>query len=239
MDGLTGKVAVVTGANRGIGKAIARRFAAEGAAVVLAVRDLAAGERAREEIADAARRPLAVLACDVADGESVEAFRRELEETHAAGVHVLVNNAGILQDREETSLTIPIELFERHLQVNVVGALRVSRAVIPLMERAGGGRIVNLSSTMGQFHGGLEGGYTGYRVSKAALNALTKTMAHDLRGSEILVNAMHPGWVRTRMGGPDATEGPEKAVETALFLATLPDREPTGKFWRHGREIPW
>jgi NAD(P)-dependent dehydrogenase (short-subunit alcohol dehydrogenase family) len=152
---------------------------------------------------------------------------------------VLVNNAGILEDREQDSLSIPVDLFREHLEVNVVGALRMAQVVVPLMRRAGWGRIVNLSSTMGQFEGGLDGGYTGYRVSKAALNALTKTMAYDLRDEPIRVNVMHPGWVRTRMGGPGARESPEEAADTALFLATLPADGPTGRFWRSKRQIPW
>jgi NAD(P)-dependent dehydrogenase (short-subunit alcohol dehydrogenase family) len=236
---LEGKVAIVTGANRGIGKAIARSLAEAGAEVVMAVRDLGAGEEARREIATATGGRLSVLQCDVAEGESVAEFRRAVEEAHPAGVHVLVNNAGILEDRAENSLTIAIEKFTRHLEVNVVGQLRMAQAIVPLMKRAGWGRIVNLSSTMGQFEGGLDGGYTGYRVSKAALNALTKTMAYDLKDSPIRVNVMHPGWVPTRLGGRGGRETPESAAETALFLVTLPSDGPTGKFWRSKREIAW
>ena len=92
---------------------------------------------------------------------------------------------------------------------------------------------------MGQFLGGLDGGYTGYRVSKAALNALTKSMAFDLKDRPVRVNVMHPGWVRTRVGGDKAPETPERAAETALFLATLPPNGPTGRFWLHKREIAW
>lgn len=235
---LAGRVAVVTGANRGIGKVLARGFAEAGAKVVMAVRDLAAGEAARRDIAAPGLR-LSLLRCDVADAESVAAFAAELEQAHPSGVHVLVNNAAILRDRELDSLTIPIELFARHLDVNVVGQLRVSQATVPMMLRAGWGRVVNMTSTMGQFHGGLDGGYTGYRVSKAALNALTKTMAYDLRATPVLVNAMHPGWLRTRMGTERAPESPERALETALFLATLPKGGPTGRLWRDRREIPW
>lgn len=236
---LSGKVAVVTGANRGIGKAIARRFAEAGAEVVLAVRDVASGALARRDIAAAIDAKLEVFECDVGDDASVAEFGRMLERAHPSGVHVLVNNAGILEDREDDSLTIEISKFARHLNVNVTGALRVSQLVVPMMRRAGWGRVVNVSSTMGQFEGGLDGGYTGYRVSKAALNALTKTMAYDLRREPIRVNVMHPGWVRTRMGGPAAPETSDKAVETALFLATLPPDGPTGRFWRDKREIAW
>ncbi len=239
MSRLQGKVAVVTGANRGIGKAIAQRLAEEGAAVVLAVRDPASGEEARREIGGPAAGEHHVLRCDLGDDDSVSDFGRELESVHPSGVHVLVNNAGILDDRHDDSLTIDLDKFRRHLDVNVTGALRVCRAVIPLLRKAGGGNVVNVSSTMGQFEGGLDGGYTGYRVSKAALNALTKTMAYDLKDTPIRVNVMHPGWVRSRMGGADAPEGPEDAAETALMLATLPPDGPTGRFWRSQRQIAW
>lgn len=238
-EALTGRVAIVTGANRGIGKAVAGRLAQAGAEVVMAVRDRTSGEEARDELGAVISGRLVVLRCDVADDASVREFGQEVAGAYPGGVHVLVNNAGILEDREDDSTTIAIDKFRRHLEVNVTGALRISQVVIPLMLRARWGRIVNLSSTMGQFEGGLDGGYTGYRVSKAALNALTKTMAYDLKDSPIRVNVMHPGWVRTRMGGEMATESPEAAADTVLFLATLPSDGPTGRFWRDKRKIPW
>ncbi|MFN2432564.1 MAG: SDR family NAD(P)-dependent oxidoreductase [Gemmatimonadota bacterium] len=241
MESLKDRIAIVTGANRGIGKAVAARFAREGAEVVMAVRDVTAGEQARSEIVsgDGAGLKLVVKRCDVADGGSVAELARQLDGDHPGGVHVLVNNAGILDDRDESSLEIEIENFARHLEVNVTGQLRMCQAIVPMIQRAGGGCVVNLSSTMGQFEGGLDGGSTGYRVSKAALNALTKTMAFDLKDMSVRVNSMHPGWVRTRMGGEGALEKPERAAETVLFLATLPPDGPTGKFWRGKREIPW
>ena len=240
MKPLQDRIAVVTGANRGIGKAICAKLAGAGAQVVMAVRDVGAGEEARRQLllGDATLK-LAVRRCDVADDESVAAFGRQLEADHPWGVHALVNNAGILEDRRYDSLTIPIELFRRHLEVNVTGALRVSQLVVPMILRAGGGNVVNVSSTMGQFLGGLDGGYTGYRVSKAALNALTKSMAFDLKDRPVRVNVMHPGWVRTRIGGDKAPETADRAAETALFLATLPPNGPTGRFWLHKREIAW
>jgi NAD(P)-dependent dehydrogenase (short-subunit alcohol dehydrogenase family) len=242
-ESLQERVAVVTGANRGIGKAVAARFLRAGASVVMAVRRKAAGDEALREIdrqlPAGDRGSVAAIECDVADDASVERFGRALARLHPAGVHVLVNNAAILEDEGETSLSIPIDVFRRHLDVNVIGALRVSRQVVPLMRRAGWGRIVNLSSGMGQFEGGLGGGYTGYRVSKAALNALTRTMAADLEGSPILVNVVDPGWVKTRMGGRSAPRTPESAADAVLFLATLPSGAPSGFFWRGKTRIPW
>jgi NAD(P)-dependent dehydrogenase (short-subunit alcohol dehydrogenase family) len=238
-ESIRGKVAIVTGANRGIGKAIAHRFAELGAQVVAGVRSMESGREAAQEIERDTGSQIRVLRCDLGDEQSVLEFAREVERAYPAGVHVLVNNGGIMEDMKWNSLTIPIGEFRRHLEINVVGQLHLSQRIIPLMLRAGWGRIVNMSSTMGQFEGGLDGGRTGYRVSKAALNALTKTMAFDLKDTPIRVNVMHPGWVRTRMGGENAPLTPEKAVETVLLLATLPNDGPTGKFWRHKQQIAW
>ena len=236
---LEGRVCVVTGANRGIGRAIAERFARAGGRVVIAARDAAAGEKAASDIARAAGGRTEALECDVADDGSVTRVGRELERRHAAGVHVLVNNAAIFEDDGWDAATVPIDEFRRHLEVNVVGALRVSQAVIPLMRRAGWGRIVNLTSGMGRFDGGLAGRHPAYRVSKAALNALSKTMSRDLEGSGIKVNVLDPGWVRTRMGGADARLDPDVPAGHALTLATLPDDGPSGTIWRDGKEVTW
>jgi NAD(P)-dependent dehydrogenase (short-subunit alcohol dehydrogenase family) len=236
---LGGRVCVVTGANRGIGRAIAERFAEAGGRVVLAVRDPASAEASARAVAAAGGREPDVLACDVAEEAEVGRFARELERRHAAGVHVLVNNAAIMDDDEWDAATVPIEVFRRHLDVNLVGALRVSQAVIPLMRRAGWGRIVNLTSGMGRFDGGLAGRHPAYRVSKAALNALSKTMARDLERSGIKVNVLDPGWVKTRMGGENAPLDPRVPAGHALTLATLPDDGPSGTIWREGRQATW
>ncbi|HEY7529553.1 MAG TPA: SDR family NAD(P)-dependent oxidoreductase [Gemmatimonadota bacterium] len=236
---LQGRVCVVTGANRGIGRAIAERFAAAGGHVVLAVRNPAGAADAARAVAAAGGRDPDVLECDVADDGSVARFAAELERRHPAGVHVLVNNAAVMEDERWDAATIPIDVFRRHLEVNLVGALRVSRAVIPLMQRARWGRIVNLTSGMGRFDGGLAGGHPAYRVSKAALNALSKTMARDVQGMGVKVNVLDPGWVRTRMGGDRAPLDPRVPAEHALTLAALPDDGPSGTIWRDGRQVTW
>lgn len=236
---LEGQVCVVTGANRGIGRAIAERFAEAGGRVVLVVRDPASAETAARAVAAAGGREPDVLECDVADEAEVGRFARELERRHPAGVHVLVNNAAIMDDDEWDAATVPAEVFRQHLEVNLVGALRVSQAVIPLMRRAGWGRIVNLTSGMGRFDGGLAGRHPAYRVSKAALNALSKTMARDLERSGIKVNVLDPGWVKTRMGGENARLDPRVPAGHALTLAALPDGGPSGTIWRDGRQVSW
>lgn len=236
---LEDRVCVVTGANRGIGRAIAERFAEAGGRVVLAVRDPASAGTAARAVTAAGGREPDVLECDVADEAEVGRFARELERRHPAGVHVLVNNAAIMDDDEWDAATVPIEVFRRHLEVNLVGALRVSQAVIPLMRRAGWGRIVNLTSGMGRFDGGLAGRHPAYRVSKAALNALSKTMARDLERSGIKVNVLDPGWVKTRMGGENAPLDPRVPAGHALTLAALPDDGPSGTIWREGRQATW
>jgi NAD(P)-dependent dehydrogenase (short-subunit alcohol dehydrogenase family) len=126
----------------------------------------------------------------------------------------------------------------RTLDINTLGPLRLIQAVVPLMRRQGYGRIVNVSSMLGQLaHMG--GGYPGYRMSKAALNALTRIVAAELGSGNIKVNAMHPGWVRTDMGGPSAPRSVAEAADTIVWLATLPDDGPTGLFFQDRRPMAW
>jgi NAD(P)-dependent dehydrogenase (short-subunit alcohol dehydrogenase family) len=115
----------------------------------------------------------------------------------------------------------------------------MSRALMPALRAAGWGRIVNVSSAMGAFNDGLEAGYSAYRVSKAALNALTVTLANELKQQPVLVNAMCPGWVKTDLGGPSAPRTVEQGADTALYLATLPEDGPSGLFWRDRQVIAW
>lgn len=230
-----GRVAVVTGGNRGIGYEICRQLAAQGLRVVLTARDEAkareaAGELAREG-GDVVAFPLEVT--DPAAPERLVAF---LEV--GRGVDVLVNNAGVFLDRNHGGVDIPLAVVEETLAVNLIGPWRLSQAVIPLMRQRGYGRIVNLSSGLGAMSE-MAGGYPSYRVSKLALNGLTRILADELRGTNVLVNTLCPGWVQTEMGGPGAPRPVEEGADTAVWLATLPDGGPTGGFFRDRRKIPW
>jgi NAD(P)-dependent dehydrogenase (short-subunit alcohol dehydrogenase family) len=227
------RTALVTGANRGIGLAVARQLAELGNFVFLGSRDPAAGDDAATSL----RRlglDVAPIRLDLADAATIDAAVGEIERS-GRSVDVLVNNAGVLHEKPLLELTD--EEIADSVAVHVTGPIRLVRSVVPNMVARGYGRIVNVSSGWGSFAEGL-GGPGAYGVTKAALNALTVRLAKELP-SAIKVNAMCPGWVRTRMGGAGATRSPEEAADTAVWLATLPDDGPTGGFFRDRKRIEW
>jgi NAD(P)-dependent dehydrogenase (short-subunit alcohol dehydrogenase family) len=231
------RVAIVTGGNRGIGREICRQLALRGVRVILTARDAdkgrAAVERLGVEVDGVEFQPL-----DVTDASSVDALAAWVRRHHGTA-DILVNNAGILVDgRSASVLGVPPEVFRDTLDTNFLGPLRLCQAFVPQMVENGYGRVVNLSSGLGQLEG-MGDGTPAYRASKTALNALTRMVAAATRGKGVLVNAMCPGWVRTGMGGPDAARSVEEGADTAVWLATLPARGPTGKFFRDRTEIPW
>ena len=231
------RVAVVTGGNRGIGFEIVRQLAARGLRVVLASRDLAKGREARARLGTAGDR-IEVCQLDVTSEEQARALAASIERT-LGRCDVLVNNAGVLLDpKGSRSLDIVPDVLRRTFDVNVLGPVVVTRALVPLMRLHGYGRIVNMSSGLGQL-ADMGVGTPAYRMSKSALNAFTRTLAADLGGTNIKVNSMCPGWVRTEMGGPHATTSVEEAADTAVWLATLADDGPNGGFFRDRQPIPW
>jgi NAD(P)-dependent dehydrogenase (short-subunit alcohol dehydrogenase family) len=153
-----------------------------------------------------------------------------------------VNNAGAIFDIEEgdsaSILATSKEALTRSFETNTIGAVLTAQALVPLMKKTGYGRIVNVSSGMGGITE-MNGGYPGYRLSKAALNASTRVLSEELKGDNIKVNALCPGWVRTDMGGEDAHLSPEEGVDTTVYLSTLPDDGPTGAFFRKRAPILW
>ena len=234
------RVAIVTGANRGIGTAIARGLARRGMIAVMGARDAAKGRAAAEPLA-AEGLEAPVVALDVTSDDSVRAAVAEVMARYGR-IDVLVNNAAILLDGPGSPVSnvasIPAQMVRETYETNVIGPLRTIQAVLPVMRAQGYGRIVNLSSMAGQLaEMGTE--YPAYRLSKAALNALTRTAAAELGDGAIKINAMCPGWVRTDMGGPDAERSVEQGAETAIWLATLPDDGPSGGFFRDLQPIAW
>ncbi len=231
------RLALVTGANKGIGFEISRQLACRGMRVIVTSRDAKKGIRAQRALA---KEGLEVLCheLDVTRRSSVTALARYLGKEHGR-VDVLVNNAGIMIDSSSTSVLDEKEaVLHTTLETNFFGALRVCQAVVPLMQKHGYGRVVNLSSGLGQLDD-MGDGNAAYRTSKTALNALTRMVAAATADANILVNSMCPGWVRTDMGGPTASRSVEKGAETAVWLATLPDSGPTGGFFRDRKSIPW
>lgn len=215
--------ALVTGANRGIGSAIAAGLKARGCRVTITARDPEAGRDA------AARLGVALARVDLTDPDSYFDLM-----TRTGGFDILVNNAGVLA---HTSLLEPDSDFAMAMEVMVNAPLDLIRLNTPHWKRTGWGRIVNVSSDWGSHADGLQGP-GGYGVAKAALNALTRVLPRDLPPG-VKVNAMDPGWVATRMGGAEAPRSPEDGADTAVWLATLHDDGPTGGFFRDRKPANW
>jgi NAD(P)-dependent dehydrogenase (short-subunit alcohol dehydrogenase family) len=231
------KVAIVTGGNRGIGREIARQLMKNDILVVLGCRSESKGAAAVDELKKEGAN-VAAFELDVNDTKSVRRFVEHVEKVHGKPA-ILVNNAGVYPEAknatvEETLTSMWRETFE----TNLFGAVRMCRETVPMMKKVRYGRIVNISSGLGQLHQMGEGS-PAYRVSKAALNALTRTLAAEVAGSGILVNSMSPGWVRTDMGGEEAPRTVEEGADTAVWLALLPSNGPTGQFFRDRKPIPW
>lgn len=223
-------VAVVTGANRGIGLEVARQLADEGFEVIAGSRDLAAGEEAVADIDGVEAREL-----DVADQGSVDAFAARLRDD-GNEVQALINNAGIHYDTSQRALEPDFEIVEEAIAVNLLGPWRMTVALLPLMPA--GGRVVNVSSGAGQLTDGSSGGTPAYSVTKAGLDMLTIKLAVEADRKEIAVNAVCPGWVATDMGGSGGRPVSEGA-RGIVWAATLPPDGPTGGFFRDRKRIPW
>ncbi|HEY8523620.1 MAG TPA: SDR family oxidoreductase [Acidimicrobiales bacterium] len=237
MDRQQTRVAVVTGGNRGIGLEVVRQLAARGDAVVLGSRDLQAGQRAAESVwEELGEVDVRVRRLDVTDQDTVDELAEELTEGFGR-VDVLVNNAAIHYDTWQRAAGADLEVVAEALETNLLGAWRCANAFLPLLRASGHGRIVNVSSEGGSL-ASMGGGIPAYRASKAALNALTRMLADELRPDRILVNSVCPGWVATDMGGPGGRPVAEGAA-SVLWAVDLPDDGPTGGFFRDGRPIPF
>jgi NAD(P)-dependent dehydrogenase (short-subunit alcohol dehydrogenase family) len=228
-------VALVTGANRGIGLEVARQLARRGMMVILGARDQEKGEAAAKGLA---AEGLSVLPkqLDVADYLSVDKLAAEVEEDPGR-LDVLINNAGIHYDTWQRTLSADLEVVREALETNLLGAWRVCEALVPLMRRGGGGRIINVSSGAGSLSE-MGADTPAYGVSKAALNALTVKLAAELRSADILVNSVCPGWVATDMGGSGGRPV-EDGAAGVVWAATLEGDGPSGGFFRDGRPIEW
>lgn len=229
------KTVLITGANKGIGHEVARQLAAKGFHVFVGARYAKAGRKATEEIAKKCGKAT-FLEIDVADNDSVTTAAREFSNI-ADHLDVLVNNAGIIVDGDDANSEISDQLFRDTLETNTLGALRVTRAFVPLLRKSKAPRVVNVSSSGGQLTGGADGWAPAYCISKAALNGVTVQLAAAL--PKFAVNSVCPGWVRTEMGGKNANRSVEEGADTIVWLVSEAPQDLTGKFLRDRKEIPW
>ena len=235
------QVALVTGSNRGIGFEIAKQLALKKIQVVLTSRNPTNGDVALRKLTRDGIKKVVFMQLDVSNQVSVDGLSNEVEKTFGR-LDILVNNAAILIDRDDVvASNADLEIIKATLETNLIGAWRMCKAFIPLMKKNGYGRIVNVSSGAGQFeYMATSGGYwPAYSVSKTSLNALTVMLASELRGTNILVNAVCPGWVRTDMGGSNAPRSVEEGAAIPVWLATLPDGGPTGHNYYDKKQINW
>jgi NAD(P)-dependent dehydrogenase (short-subunit alcohol dehydrogenase family) len=235
------RIAIVTGGNRGMGFETCRQLGRLGYRVILAARDPQVGREAAERLQ--------------AEGFEVEPFRLDLtkaEDIAALAAHarrwlkrvdVLINNAGLYLEtagptiRDRVSVfDARMEVVEAILQTNLLGHMALSQSLIAQMRDQGYGRVVNVTSAMGQLSD-MGGGAPGYRLAGVGINALTRIFANELQGTNVLVNSVDPGWVRTRSA--EATRSVAEGVETTVWLATLPDGGPSGLFFRDKQPLPW
>jgi NAD(P)-dependent dehydrogenase (short-subunit alcohol dehydrogenase family) len=228
--------ALITGANRGLGLEFARQYLADGWRVYAACRDPASASKLHR-IAGQGDDKLRILAMDVTDPGSIYAAATELD---GQAIDLLLNNAGIIGPRAQTLGSVDYEAWAEVLAVNTIGPMRVSEAFVEHVARSDRKLIVTLTSGMGSVADNTSGGSIVYRSSKAAVNMVMRSLAIDLAPRGITCIVVNPGWVRTNMGGPNATLTPDESVSTLRRLIATLGPEQSGKFFNHtGREYPW
>jgi NAD(P)-dependent dehydrogenase (short-subunit alcohol dehydrogenase family) len=242
------RIALVTGANKGIGFETCRQLAQQGVKVLLGARDAAKGEEAARKLRDEGLDVEAV-ALDITDQRQVENLAGYLKDSFGR-LDILVNNAGA-KDQQESLFENSVEMISlaalrATFEVNFFGSVQVTLAMLPLIKKSVAGRIVNVSSILGSLaihsnprHPMAEVKPFAYSSSKAALNQFTIHLAAALKNTPIKVNSAHPGWVRTDLGGEEAIMDVEEGAQTTVRLATLSPDGPTGKFFHFNQELPW
>ncbi|MCY9695440.1 SDR family oxidoreductase [Paenibacillus alginolyticus] len=230
------QVALVTGANRGIGFELVKQLALNGFRVILASRDLEKGYEAAQRL-EQSGLDVTFVQMDVDDQDSIRQASLTVNETFGR-LDVLINNAGVYLDENELFMTMDPSILEKTMSTNFFGVYHVIRTFIPLMKKRSFGRIINISSEYGVMNEMSERGVGAYKLSKLALNALTRLAAAEIQG-DIKINAVCPGWVSSDMGGPAAPRTPKQAAESILWLATIGPEGPQGGFFRDGKAIDW
>src|SRR5437660_6240259 len=234
------RIALVNGANKGIGFEVVRDLARKGFHVFLGARNEKAGEAATEKLRTEGVKEdygeITFIKIDVSKPDSIQRAAEEFSRK-SDRLDTLVNNAGILLDGDKDVLMVAPETFETTLRTNTLGALLVAQAFVPFLKKSDSPRIVNVSSGGGQLTGGADGWAPAYCISITALNGVTAQLATAL--PTFAVNSVCPGWVRTDMGGQGATRSVEEGADTIVWLAAGASQKLTGKFLRDRKEIPW
>ena len=246
MSETTGKVALITGANKGIGLETAHQLGKLGVTILVGARDLAKGEAAAEVLRGVGVDARAIK-LDVVD-EADRAAAAKFIEKEFGRLDILVNNAGVLLDPRggNATSTTPIAMLRETFETNFFAVVALTQTLLPLIRKSKAGRIVNLSSILASLTLHATKGSPiydaktfAYDASKAALNSYTIHLAHELRGTKIKVNSAHPGWVKTEMGGEGAQMELGDGAKTSVRLATLPESGPTGGYFHMGDALPW
>ncbi|MGE5375132.1 MAG: SDR family oxidoreductase [Bacteroidota bacterium] len=233
--------AIVTGVNRGVGRGVAKQLALLECRTILTSRDAIKGQlttnELKKEIGAELAGDLVFHQLDVTDTDSIKRLYNFITDKYEAA-DILINNAAVLLDQFGRIIRTPLDIYRTTMATNVFGPLLLCQTFIPMMLKRNYGRIVNVSSGAGQIENMVDD-MPAYRLSKIALNGLTLMLADSVKGTNVLINAGCPGWVRTEMGSPDAPRSIEEGAEGIVWLATLPDGGPHGGFFRDGQLIPW
>ena len=247
MANSTNKVAFITGANRGIGFETAKRLGEMGIEVVLGVRDLAKGLHAVEQLEELGIMARAIT-YDADKPETADSVYDYLEKNFGE-LDILVNNAGVAIEQlmgGNNSSSLPADVLQQTFQTNLFSVVTLTQKLLPLIKKAPEGRIVNLSSILGSLtlhsmpNSPIEPAKAfAYNASKTALNAYTVHLAHELKDTNVKVNSGHPGWVKTKLGGPHAPMEIADSYKTSVYLATLDRNGPNGGFFHETEALPW
>lgn len=229
------RIVVVTGGSRGIGRELIRQAAAASDVALLAARNVTQAREVATALSDQPGR-IEIVPLDVTDPATISRAAQHVDRNHGR-VDALINNAAVHYDTDQRGVDADLTIVDEALQTNLVGTWRVTQAFLPLLRRSDHARIVNVSSESGSL-AAMGGGTPAYSVSKAALNALTRVLADELRGDGVLVNAVCPGWTATDMGGRGGRPVADGAA-SVMWAVDLPDDGPTGGFFRDGEPLPW
>jgi NAD(P)-dependent dehydrogenase (short-subunit alcohol dehydrogenase family) len=236
------KIALVTGANKGLGLEISRQLSRQDIKVVITARNATKGQIAADRLLQAGL-DVEFHYLDVAKTETINLIRYYLDKTYGK-LDILINNAGVCLDRSQQPSEVNLDIIRQTFEINFFGVVAITQGLLPLIHKSDAGRIVNISSGRGSLsqHSDPDYNYAktlAYNSSKTALNSFTVMLAAELKDTAIKVNSADPDWCRTDMGGENATHSVEEGVDTPIWLATLPDDGYTGGFFNSRKMIPW